>query len=137
MLLILNLPLIAIWVKLLEVPYKILSPLIMLICVIGAYSINGRTFDIILMLAFGLIGYAMKKLDYEPAPLVFAFVLGGMFEFTFRQSMAIANNNLITFFTKPIVMISISISLFFLVSSFFGGLWRLRKKVIESRANDD
>jgi putative tricarboxylic transport membrane protein len=137
MLLILNLPLIAIWVKLLEVPYKILSPLIMLICVIGAYSINGRTFDIILMLAFGLIGYAMKKLDYEPAPLVFAFVLGGMFEFTFRQSMAIANNNLITFFTKPIVMISISISLFFLVSSFFGGLWKLRKKVIESRTNDD
>jgi putative tricarboxylic transport membrane protein len=76
MLRILNLPLIGLWVQLLKVPYAVLFPLILLFCVIGVYDVSGNTWDVAIMIGFGVIGYLMKKLDYEPAPLVLAYVLG-------------------------------------------------------------
>ena len=102
MLLVLNLPLIGVWVQVLKVPYKILFPLILLFCLIGAYSINNSTFDVAVMLAFGVLGYLMRKYRYEGAPMVLAFVLGPMFEVNFRQSLVLSDGSFSIFFTRPI-----------------------------------
>jgi putative tricarboxylic transport membrane protein len=87
MLLLFNLPLIGMWVQVLRIPYKVLFPLILLFCLVGAYSVNHSTFDLAIMLAFGVLGYLMRKYKYEGAPMVLAFVLGPMFEINFRQSL--------------------------------------------------
>jgi putative tricarboxylic transport membrane protein len=102
MLLLLNLPLIGIWVRLLKVPYGILFPLILLFCLIGVYSVAGNAWDIVVMLVFAVIGYLMKKFDYEPAPLVLAFVLGRMAEESVRQSLVLSRGDLLVFFKHPI-----------------------------------
>ncbi len=76
MLLILNLPLIGLWVRILKVPYPILFPLILLFCLIGAYSLNNSVTEVLIMVGFGLLGYLFKKFEYEAAPLILALVLG-------------------------------------------------------------
>jgi len=101
-LLILNLPLIGLWVQVLKVPYKILFPLIILFCLIGAYSINNSIFDDIVMILFGVLGFVMRKYKYEGAPMVLAFVLGPMLEYSLRQSLRISNGSFSIFFTRPI-----------------------------------
>jgi putative tricarboxylic transport membrane protein len=102
MLLILNLPLISLWVQVLRVPYKILFPLILLFCIIGVYSISNSTFDIGIMLVFGVLGYLMRKCGYEAAPMVLAFVLGPMFETALRQSLQLSDGSFTIFLTRPI-----------------------------------
>jgi putative tricarboxylic transport membrane protein len=102
MLLVLNLPLIGLWVQLLRVPYRILFPLILLFCVIGVYSISSNIWDIVIMLIFGVLGYLMKKLEYEPVPLVLAFVLGRMVEESLRQSLVLSRGSPMIFFSRPI-----------------------------------
>jgi putative tricarboxylic transport membrane protein len=102
MLLVLNLPLIGLWVQLLRVPYGILFPLILVFCVIGVYSESGNPWDIIVMLAFGGLGYLMRKFDFEPAPMVLAFVLGRMAEESFRQSLLISRGSFEILLTRPI-----------------------------------
>jgi len=102
MLLALNLPLIGIWVQLLKVPYPILFPLIIIFCMIGSYSINNSTIDVAIMLIFGGIGYLMKKLSLEAAPVVLAFVLGPMLENALRQSLIKSQGSFSIFFTRPI-----------------------------------
>jgi len=102
MLLLLNLPLIGIWVKILKIPYPVLFPLILLCCLIGAYSLNNNVNEIIIMNIFGVMGYFMKKFDYEAAPLVFALVLGPMFESALRQSLLLSNGSLFIFLERPI-----------------------------------
>jgi putative tricarboxylic transport membrane protein len=104
MLLLLNLPLIGIWVKILKIPYPILFPLILLFCLIGVYSLNNNMIEIIIMIVFGILGYFMKKFDYEAAPLVFALVLGPMLENTLRQSLLLSNGSLAIFVQRPISM---------------------------------
>jgi putative tricarboxylic transport membrane protein len=118
MLLILNLPLIGLWVKVLRVPYRLLFPLILLFCTIGAYSLNNSTFDVIVMFVFGLIGYVMKKCEYEPAPLLLAFVLGPMMEQALRQSLSISYGDFGIFFTRPISAVSIVLALALVASNF-------------------
>ena len=76
-LLILNLPLIGLWVQLLKVPYRLLFPLILLFCMIGVYSVSSNMWDMVIMLIFGIVGYLMKKFDYEPAPLVLCLSSAG------------------------------------------------------------
>jgi len=102
MLLVLNLPLIGVWVKILKIPYEYLFPLILLFCLIGAFSLNNSVGEIGLMLVFGGVGYLMKKFDYEAAPLVLAMVLGPMMENALRQSLIMANGSAAIFFTRPI-----------------------------------
>jgi len=102
MLLVLNLPLIGLWVQLLRVPYGILFPLILLFCLIGVYSESGNVGDIVVMLAFGALGYLMRKFEFEPAPMVLAFVLGRMTEESFRQSLLISRGRLEILLTRPI-----------------------------------
>jgi putative tricarboxylic transport membrane protein len=117
MLLVLNLPLIGMWVRVLKVPYPILFSLILLVCLIGVYSINGSRVEMIIMILFGIIGYLLKKFEYEPAPLVLAIVLGGMFEPALRRSLAMSGGSFKIFFTRPISLILIMITFFFLISS--------------------
>jgi putative tricarboxylic transport membrane protein len=104
MLLILNLPLIGIFVRLLYIPSGILYPLIVAISVIGAYAINGSTTDLYLILFFGVVGYIFEKVDIPVAPLVLSLVLGGMMEQSFRQAMTISGGNPQIFFNSPITM---------------------------------
>ena len=87
MLLILNLPLIGLWIKVLRVPYFILFPLIILFSIIGAYTVSGNIGDVVIMILFGVVGYLMKKFSYEPAPLVLGLVIGPLFETAIRRSM--------------------------------------------------
>ena len=105
MLLILNLPLIGLWVKLLRVRYAVLFPLILFIALIGAYVINGSEMDLYLMLFFGVIGYLMRKFDYEPAPLILAFVLTNILEDSLRQSLIISGGSMSIFVTRPIAQV--------------------------------
>jgi putative tricarboxylic transport membrane protein len=116
MLLVLNLPLIGMWVRLLKVPYSILFPFIFLFCLIGAYTVGNNVYDVYIMILFGILGYVMKKYDYEPAPLVLAFILGPMFENAFRQSLIISGGNPLIFLTRPIAATFLLISFVLLVS---------------------
>lgn len=126
MLLVLNLPLIGLWIKLLKVPYPVLFPLILLFCLIGAYSLNNSIVEVGLMLLFGIIGYLFKKFKYEPAPLILALVLGPMLELSFRQSLGMGDGNPFFFFKRPISGIILIIALFLLIFPlFFGGKKRL------------
>ncbi len=118
MLLVLNLPLIPIWVRVLKIPYRILFPLILLFCIIGAYSLKNDIFEIILMLIFGILGYLFRKFDYEPAPLLLAFVLGPMLEYNLRQSLMVSGGSLLIFFSGPISAVSISIAIILFITSF-------------------
>ena len=102
MLIILNLPLIGVWVKLLTIPYKHLYPAILVFCCIGVYTVNNTTFDIYLTAAFGLIGYLFAKLRCEAAPLLLGFVLGPMMEEYFRRAMLLARGDYTVFFTRPL-----------------------------------
>lgn len=115
MLLILNLPLIRMWVQVLKVPYGLLFPLILLFCLIGSYSLSFATFDILIMIVFGIIGYLMKKTDYEGAPLVLALVLGNIFENALRQSLMLSDGSFLIFFNRPIAAIFIWIGIALLV----------------------
>ena len=102
LLLVLNLPLIGIWVKVLKVPYPVLFPLILLFCLIGAYSLNNSITDVIIMNIFGLIGYLFRKFRYEAAPLVLALVLGPMMENSLRQSLLMSGGSPFIFLNRPI-----------------------------------
>ena len=102
LLLVLNLPLIGLWVQLLRVPYGLLFPLILLFCVIGVWSESGNSADLVVLLGCGLLGYLMKKLDFEPAPLVLAFVLGRMAEGALRQSLLLSRGSPAILVTRPL-----------------------------------
>ena len=134
MLLILNLPLIGMWVKVLKVPYGILFPLILLFCLIGAYASNFSLMDLNVMIFFGLVGYLMRKTGFEPTPMVFAYILCPMWEEAFRQSLIVSYGDPLVFFKRPISAILLSISLLFIISPLFASA--KRKKLIESLAGE-
>jgi putative tricarboxylic transport membrane protein len=119
MLLVLNLPLIGLWVKLLKVPYRILFPLILFCCVIGAYSINNNTFDVVVMILFGILGYIFRKYGYEPAPLIMAYILGPMLENSLRQSLLMSQGDFSILFTRIVADVCLIISLLLILSNFF------------------
>jgi len=101
-LVLLNLPLIGIWVKLLKVPYRLLYPCILLFCCIGVYSLNNSAIDVGIALLFGLLGYVFIKLDCEPAPLLIALILGPMMEENLRRAMTLARGDPMVFVTRPL-----------------------------------
>ena len=102
MLLVLNLPLIPMWVKVLKVPYYLLYPLILLFCLIGAYSLDNTIADVIIMLIFGILGFLMKKCRYDGAPLILALVLGQKLETSLRRSLIMSQGDFSIFVTRPI-----------------------------------
>ena len=129
MLLILNLPLISIWVQVLKVPYKILFPLILLFCLIGVYSVSNAVFDIYIMILFGIVGYLMKKFDYEGAPLVLAFVLGPLLENNLRKSLIMSQGDFSIFFTRPLSAVSLVLALLLLVSPLIPWMGKKRAEI--------
>ncbi|HWK71010.1 MAG TPA: tripartite tricarboxylate transporter permease, partial [Burkholderiaceae bacterium] len=104
MLVVLNLPLVGLWIKLLKVPYRILFPAILVFCTIGVYSLNYNVFDIWMTAAFGLVGYIWAKLKCEGAPLLLGLVLGPMMEENFRRALLLARGDYTTFVTRPLSM---------------------------------
>ena len=102
LLLVLNLPLIPLWVRMLKIPYPFLFPMILLFCLIGSYSINNNFSDVVIMTIFGILGYLMKKMDYEGAPMVLALVIGPMFENALRQSLIMSHGSFLIFLKRPI-----------------------------------
>ncbi len=131
MLLVLNLPLIPLWVQVLKIPYRILFPLILLFCIIGSYSLKSSVFDVILMFIFGIVGYLFRKYDYEAAPLLLAFVLGPMFESNLRQSLTLSKGSFSIFFTRPISAVALILAGMLLITSFLPYFTRAREKLEE------
>jgi putative tricarboxylic transport membrane protein len=119
LLLVLNLPLIGLWVKLVKVPYRLLFPLILFCCVIGAYSISNSAFDVVVMVLFGILGYIFRKYGYEPAPLIMAFILGPTLENSLRQSLLMSQGDFSILFTHVIAVVCLAISLLLLLSNLF------------------
>lgn len=115
-LVLLNLPLIGLWVQILKVPYSILYVLIVLICQIGAYSINNDVNDVLLINIFGFFGYLMKRYDFEGAPFIMALVLGRMLESALRRALMMSDGNPSIFFTRPISAFFLIVALLLLIS---------------------
>jgi TctA family transporter len=115
MLVVLNLPLIGMWVSLLKVPYRMLYPAILVFCAIGVYSVNNSPFDIYMMCVFGVFGIVCVKLECEPAPLILGFILGPMMEENLRRAMLLSRGDPSVFFTKPISAVLLAIAVVLLV----------------------
>jgi putative tricarboxylic transport membrane protein len=131
MLLILNLPLIPVWVKLLKVPYPILFPFILVFCLIGVYTINENVFDIFLMVFFGVFGYLARKFDFEAAPFLLAVVLGPMMEKAFRQSLIMSQGDFSIFVNRPISGVIFGVAILLLILPLFRGIKRDRIATLE------
>ncbi|MBI3529203.1 MAG: tripartite tricarboxylate transporter permease [Betaproteobacteria bacterium] len=118
MLVVLNLPLIGIWIKLLQVPYRMLYPAILLFCAIGVYTISNASFDVMQTAVFGFLGVVFVKLEFEPAPLLLGFVLGPMMEENLRRAMLLSRGDPSVFVTRPVslVMLLMAVGLLLLIA---------------------
>jgi putative tricarboxylic transport membrane protein len=124
-LVIINLPLVGLWVSLLRVPYRLLFPSIVVFCCIGIYSINNAPFDVGIAAMFGVVGYWLLKHDFEPAPLLLGFVLGPLMEENLRRAMLIARGDATVFFTRPISAVLLSLAIILLI---IAGLPKIRRR---------
>lgn len=129
MLLVINLPLVGMWVKLLRVPYRLLFPAIVVFCSIGMYSIHNSAFDVILAGGFGIVGYVLIKLDFEPAPLILGLVLGLMVEENLRRALIISRGDTSVFFTSTMSLVLLSISALLLILSILPAIRGKRDEV--------
>jgi putative tricarboxylic transport membrane protein len=116
-------------VQLLKLPYNILFPLIILFTIIGVYCSSNNVFDVYVMIAFGILGYFMRKFGFEPAPLVLAFVLGPMLENNLRKSLILSQGNLMTFIERPISAACLILALALLLTPLLPSLRRKRELV--------
>lgn len=115
-LLVLNLPLIGLWIKILRIPYYYLFPLIVLFSIIGAYTGSASIGDVVITIAFGFLGYLMKKFAYEAAPMVLGLVVGPLLETAIRRSMIMSRGSAMIFFNRPIAAVFMALALFMLLS---------------------
>lgn len=111
-------------------PVRVLFHLILFFCVIGSYSVNNNTFDVFMMLLFGIIGYILRKFQYEPAPLIMSFVLGSMLENSLRQSLLRSMGSFSIFFTRPISCLCLVAALLLMLSSF---VFRKKRRQLNER----
>ncbi len=116
-LLILNLPLIGMWVQILKIPYSILFAIILAFTLVGSYSVNGSAFDVKMLTLFGLLGYLFKKLEFPLAPVALTFILGPMMELAMRQSMVMSQGDMSVFVTRPISAVLLGLAVLILLSS--------------------
>jgi putative tricarboxylic transport membrane protein len=137
MLLVINLPLIGIWVRVLKIPYRHLVPAIILFCCIGAYSINNSTFDVYVLVGAGVLGYVLSRLDCEPAPLLLAFILGPMLEENFRRAMLISHGDPTTFVRHPISLALLLAAAALLATILIPGIRRSRTTIFADAQPDD
>jgi TctA family transporter len=126
MLLVLNLPLVGVWARLLEVPYAFLAPMIMILTLVGVYSVNNSSFDMWVMLALGVFGYAMRKLKFDLGPLLLAFVLGPILEKSLRQSLLMSGGDPGIFLGRPISASLLAVAVAFVLFSAWSGRRRRR-----------
>lgn len=132
-LLIMNLPLVGLWSKLLDIPYALLFALIVVFAFIGSYAINGSMYDVLVMFAFGVVGYVFRKVDIPLAPIALTLVLGSQFELSLRQSLVLSNGDVMIFFRSPI---STTLMLVAFASVLFS-MFRPAKKIVgEARGQD-
>ena len=131
MLVLLNLPLIGIWVRLLHIPYYVLFPAIIAFCSIGVYSVNSNAFDLFTVALFGALGYVLVKLGCEPAPLLLGFVLGPMLEENLRRAMIISRGDPSVFVTRPLSAALIALAALVLVVVFLPAVARKREEVFQ------
>lgn len=131
MLLVLNLPLVPLFASVLRIPYHLLYPGILIVCIVGVYSVRNSVWDVLLLAIFGLVGYGMRKADVPAAPLVLAFVLGPLAERAVRQSLIISQNDFTIFVTRPVALVFIILALLLFAGSLFGRGQAARKDVIE------
>jgi TctA family transporter len=115
MLIVLNLPMIGIWIKLLSVPYRWLFPSIVLFCALGVYTTNNNTFDIWMVAIFGVIGYVFIKLGAEPAPLLLGFILGPMMEENLRRALLLSRGDWSVLVTRPLSATLLALALVLLI----------------------
>ncbi|MFG1359717.1 tripartite tricarboxylate transporter permease [Xanthobacter pseudotagetidis] len=131
MLVLLNLPLIGMWVRLLTVPYHLLFPAIIAFCCIGVYSVNNNAFDVYSMALFGVLGYALVKLDCEPAPMLLGFVIGPMLEEYLRRAMLISRGDPMVFLTRPISAVLLILAVVALVMVLLPSVQKTREEAFK------
>ncbi len=131
MLVILNLPLIGMWVKLLTVPYRLLYPSIVLFCCVGVYSLSNQPFDVMLTALFGLLGYVFVRLKCEPAPLMLGFILGPLMEENLRRAMLLSRGDATVFLTEPISGVLLGIALVLLLITLAPSVRKTREVVFQ------
>ncbi|MBS0548805.1 MAG: tripartite tricarboxylate transporter permease [Proteobacteria bacterium] len=129
MLLVLNMPLIGMWVQVLKAPYRILFPLILMFCIVGVFASGNAVFDVFVMIGSGVAGYLMRKFGYEAAPLVLAFVLGPMLENNLRKSLILSHGSFEIFVTRPISLLCLLVAVLLLLAPLLPALRRKREKV--------
>lgn len=132
MLVVLNLPLIGLWVRLLAVPYRLLFPTILVLCSIGVFSLNNTVFDVWLTLVFGVVGYGLIRLRFEPAPLLLGFVLGPLLEENLRRAMLVARGDLAVFIERPVSAAFLAACVLLLVSVAIPAIRRSRKVAFQA-----
>jgi putative tricarboxylic transport membrane protein len=110
MLIVLNLPMVGLFVNLLRVPFRLLFPIVLTICLVGVYSVNASPTELWTMLVFGVVGFVLRKLQFDLAPLVLALILGPMMELAFRQSLMMSGGDFKVFFGSPISLVLLAVS---------------------------
>src|SRR5690606_34606203 len=131
MLVILNLPLVGIWVRLLTIPYQFLFPAIMVFCGIGVYTLAGSTMDLHVLVLFGLVGYVFRKLECEPAPMLLGMVLGPMMEEYLRRSLLLSRGDLTVFVTRPLSASLLAIAVIAIIAVALPYVRRRRDEALE------
>ena len=137
-LLILNLPLVGIFVNVLRIPYPLLYPAILIFCVLGVYAVNGSVVDVGIMTAMGALGYGLRKFDFETAPVVLGLVLAPMMEMSFRQSLSMSSGSYAIFVTRPIAVVLLAVGVALLLSSIISFVmkkadWRQRSGIAAAK----
>ncbi|MBW9091720.1 tripartite tricarboxylate transporter permease [Rhizobium wenxiniae] len=132
MLLVINLPLIGVWVRLLKVPYRLLYPAILLFCCIGVYSVNNRGFDVALVILFGVLGYVLRKAKCEAGPLLLGFVLGPLLETNLRRALLLSQGDPLVFVERPISAVLLLITAGMLLTLILPAIRKGRKEAFEA-----
>ena len=138
MLLALNLPLVGMFVNVLRIPYAYLYPLIIMFCIVGVYEVNHSIVDVWIMLVMGIVGYLLRKFDFDPAPLVLGLVIAPQLEMSLRQSLIMSNGSWSIFYGRPIagVLLAVSAGLLILAAISFGMRRDWRDKLAEAETSD-
>jgi putative tricarboxylic transport membrane protein len=137
MLVIINLPLVGIWVQLLRVPYRMLFPAIFLFCCIGVYAVNNSTFEVLLTILFALLGYLMLKLGLEPAPLLLGFVLGPLIEEHLRRTLMLSDGSFAVFLQRPLALGMLAIAGLLMLVTLLPHLARRREQIFTEATREE
>jgi putative tricarboxylic transport membrane protein len=137
MLLVLNLPLVGLWARLIKIPYPVLAPIVLALCVIGSYGIRNNMLDVWVALFLGVLGFFMRKLDFPAAPVIISIILAPMIENALRQSLGISRGSMQIFFTRPISVGLLILAAISLTLSILGRIKESSKtrRLIESSSN--